>query len=299
MKIVVTGTSGQVGSYLMEHFSRKHEVIGLDNRPCPFASIADNTKPVNIFTERDLVKYVRDADWIIHCAAQVSVEKSMKDPIFDAENNVLGTLNLLWNAFLHESSHFLYISSAAVYGNPERVPLDEFHPTVPLSPYGASKLCGEKYVQAFAGGYGLSTVIIRPFNIYSRRADPESPYSGVITKFVNWGNEGAPLLIEGDGDQTRDFVHIGDVVNLIDLIVKKSNVSIGRIFNCGTGKQHSVTELAEIVQSVSPKKPAIKHIEPRQGDIKHSCADITLANQILDYMPKTELKDGIRELVRS
>lgn len=298
MKIVVTGTSGQVGSYLLEHLMKKHDVLGLDNRPCPYAQIEDRTELADVYLEKDLSRYLTGADWVIHCAAQVSVERSMKDPIFDANNNVLGTLNMLWNCFLHEAGHFLYISSAAVFGNPQRVPIDEEHPTVPMSPYGASKLCGEKYVQAFAAGYGLSTVIIRPFNIYSERADPSSPYSGVITKFVRWAKDDEPLLVEGDGEQTRDFVHISDVIQMIDLVIKKPNVSIGRTFNCGSGNACSINQLAEIVKALSGNRSEIKHVAPRQGDIRRSCADISLAKEILGYAPQKELKDGLSELLR-
>ncbi|MDH4123998.1 MAG: NAD-dependent epimerase/dehydratase family protein, partial [Thermoplasmata archaeon] len=155
----------------------------------------------------------------------------------------------------------------------------------------------EKYVQAFANGYGLSTVIVRPFNIYSARADPESPYSGVITKFVNWAKEGKPLLVEGDGDQTRDFIHISDVIQMIALVVKKSNLSVGRAFNCGTGKKSSINELAQIISRSSKKDIEIRHIEPRQGDIRNSCADISLAQEKLDYLPQRNLSDGIKELL--
>ncbi|MEM2839779.1 MAG: NAD-dependent epimerase/dehydratase family protein [Thermoplasmata archaeon] len=297
MRIVVTGTSGQVGSYLMEHLSKKHDVLGLDNRPCPYPDIEKNTRIVDVCLEKDLGRYLKGADWVIHCAAQVSVERSMKDPIFDANNNVLGTLNMLWNSFLHEAGHFLYVSSAAVFGNPQRVPIDEDHPTIPMSPYGASKLCGEKYVQAFSAGYGLSTVIVRPFNIYSKRADPESPYSGVITKFVGWAKQGKPLLVEGDGEQTRDFVHISDVLQMIDLVMKKASISLGRTFNCGSGKACSINALAETVRNLAGNRSEIKHVAPRQGDIRHSCADITLAREKLDYAPQMELEDGIRELL--
>ena len=297
MRIAVTGTSGQVGSYLLEHLMKKHDVLGLDNRPCPYPQIEKRTKIVDVAIEKDLSGYLKDADWVIHCAAQVSVERSMKDPIFDANNNVLGTLNMLWNSFLHEAGHFVYISSAAVFGNPQRAPIDEDHPTTPMSPYGASKLCGEKYVQTFAAGYGLSTVIVRPFNIYSDRADPASPYSGVITKFVGWAKKGEPLLIEGDGEQTRDFVHISDVIRMIDLVIKKASVSAGRMFNCGSGKACSINQLAEIISDLSGNRSEIKHIASRQGDIRHSCADITLAKEILDYAPQKDLKKGLSELL--
>ncbi len=297
MKIIVTGSSGQVGSYLVEHFSREHEVIGLDNRPCPFPAAAEFSKKTDIAKTRDLSSYFKDADWIIHTAAQVSVERSLKDPIFDAENNVLGTVNVLWNAFRNDARNFLYISSAAVYGNPIKVPLPEDHPTNPMSPYGASKLCGEKYALAFAEAYGLSTTIVRPFNIYSVRADPSSPYSGVITKFVRWAKESKPLLIEGDGKQTRDFVQIADVVRLVDLVVKKSKASVGRTFNCGTGKRSTILELADAVRVLSGGKTQIKHVDPRVGDIRHSCADITSAEEVLGYSPRVFLDKGLKEMM--
>lgn len=297
MKIVVTGSSGQVGSYLAEHFAKQHEVIGLDNRLCPFPEAAKLTRMVDLFKERDLKEHLKNADWIVHCAAQVSVERSLKDPLFDAENNAMATINLLWNSFLHEARHFLYVSSAAVYGDPIKVPLDENHPTNPMSPYGASKLCGERYALAFAGAYGLSVSIVRPFNIFSARADPSSPYSGVITKFVTWAKEGKPLLIEGDGKQTRDFIHMADVIRMIDLVLRKPNASIGRVLNCGTGKRNSILELASLVQSLSKKKVGIKHIAPRAGDIKHSCADIKMAEELLGYFPKVQLGEGLKELM--
>lgn len=298
MKIVVTGSSGQVGSYLLEHFLKEHEATGLDNRPCPFPDAATHTEFADIAKERDLSRFLRNADWVVHCAAQVSVERAMKDPVFDAENNIIGTVNLLWNSFLHEARNFLYVSSAAIYGDPVRVPLGEDHPANPLSPYGVSKLCGEKYALAFASAYGLSISIVRPFNIYSSRADPLSPYSGVVTKFMSRAREGEPLLVEGDGEQTRDFVHISDVVKLISLIVKKPNMSVGRVFNCGTGRGSSIMELARLIQSLSEKKVEIRHVAPRQGDIRESCADISAARDLLGYAPSVTLAEGIGGLMR-
>jgi len=296
MKIVVTGSSGQLGSYLLEHFAKNSEVIGIDNRESPFVEFSRFTTKKDV-RDRDIGKIIENADWVIHCAAQVSVEKSTKDPLFDAENNILGTVNLLWNSFLHEVHNFLYISSAAVYGNPVRVPLDEEHPTNPLSPYGVSKLAGEKYTIAFAETYGLSSCVIRPFNFYSSRSDPKSPYSGVVTKFIAKASQGAPLVIEGDGSHTRDFLHINDVVDMIALIVKKPQASKGRTFNCGTGQHSSILELAQLVQSLSKKRIEITHTVPRQGDIKDSYADISAAKDLLGFEPKVKLSDGIARLM--
>lgn len=298
MKIVITGSSGQLGSYLVEHFSQKNEVIGLDVVECPYSGIAPMTVKADVVDSPALGEIVRDSDWIIHAAAQVSVERSIADPLFDARNNVLGTVNLLWNAFKEDAQKFLYISSAAVFGNPVRVPIDENHPTDPMSPYGASKLCGEKYVRSFAVAYGISAVIIRPFNIYSPRADPESPYSGVISKFVQRAKSGEPLIIDGDGSQTRDFIHVSDVVRMVDMAIKRSS-SIGGTFNCGTGVGHSISNLAEQVISLSGSRSKLEHGPPRMGDIRHSRADIMLAERLLGYFPKKDLSDGLKELLSS
>lgn len=298
MKIVVTGSSGQLGSYLVEHFSRENEVVGFDVLECPYPDIASLTARADVVDHPALGELIRDADWIIHAAAQVSVERSIDDPLFDARNNVLGTVNLLWNAFKNDAQKFMYISSAAVFGNPIRVPIDENHPTDPMSPYGASKLCSEKYVRAFSVAYGMSAVIVRPFNIYSPRADPDSPYSGVISKFVHRAKNGEALVIEGDGSQTRDFVHVSDVVRMVDMAVKKS-ASIGGIFNCGTGVGHSISELAEQVISLSGGDSKVEHAPPRMGDIRHSRADIRLAERLLGYFPKKNLSDGLKELLFS
>lgn len=296
MKLVITGSSGQLGSYLVEHFSATNEVIGLDNRKNQFREAAGFSRKVDIATTKALRKFISDADWVIHSAAQVSVENSLNDPLFDAENNVLGTVNLLWNSHRCNVKNFLYISSAAVYGSPIEVPIAENHPTIPMSPYGASKLCGETYVRAFSEAFKLNGTIIRPFNFYSPRADPKSPYSGVITRFTSRAKEGKSLVIEGDGAQTRDFVHISDVVQMIDLITRTSS-AVGKTFNSGTGRQYSISQLADFVISLSSNELDIEHAPPRPGDIKHSFADISLSRDLLGYSPKINLAEGLKELI--
>jgi len=298
MKIVITGSSGQLGSYLVEHFSGDNEVVGLDIRECPYPEIAPLTTMADVVDHAALGELIRGADWVIHTAAQVSVERSVADPLYDARNNVLGTVNLLWNAFKYDVQKFMYISSAAVFGNPVRVPIDENHPTDPMSPYGASKLCGEKYVRSFSIAYGMSSVIIRPFNIYSPRADPDSPYSGVITRFIQRAKNGEPLVIEGDGSQTRDFVHVSDVVRMVEMGIKKS-ASIGGTFNCGTGIGSSISELADRIISLSGGDVPVEYAPPRMGDIRHSRADIGLAERLLGYFPKKDLSEGLKELLSS
>jgi UDP-glucose 4-epimerase len=245
-RVLLTGGLGQVGSYLcVELVRRGHIVTILDN----LSSTVNPYPPEANFVKGD----VRDgglvnilaaqADIVIHCAAQIYVSRSMEDPVFDAENNVMGTLNLLNAARKANVKRFVYFSSAAVYGDPVRLPVDESHPTEPLSPYGASKLAGEKYALMFHRAYGLPTTAIRPFNIYSPRQDPSNPYSGVISKFIDNVSQGKPPVIYGDGSATRDFVSVHDVVELVMLMLEK-DAAVGKAFNCGRGTKTRIDELA-------------------------------------------------------
>ena len=279
--LLITGSSGQLGSYLVESIP---DSIGLDIKVSKYTKIVwDIRKEI----EEALKNY--DIDAIIHAAAQVSVVKSVENPKFDAENNIVGTINLLEYARKHDVEHFIYISSAAVYGEPRYLPIDENHPAKPESPYGLSKLTGEKYALLYSDLYGLKVASVRPFNIFSPRQDPNSPYSGVISIFVERAKRDAPLIIYGDGEQTRDFVNIEDVVNLLKLLVKNK---ITGIYNCGTGKETSINELANIIQEVSGKNLKIIHSSPREGDIRKSYANIQKAKNT-GYIPTTDLKKDI------
>ncbi len=280
--ILITGSSGQVGSYLVERIDGS---IGLDKKPSKYTKIVQDIRG-NL--EDALRNYEIDA--IVHAAAQVSVVKSVEDPKFDAENNVIGTLNLLEYARKHDVENFIYISSAAVYGEPKYLPIDEKHPTEPKSPYGLSKLVGEKYALLYGELYGLKVASIRPFNIFSDRQDPSSPYTGVISIFVQNALRGKPLIIHGDGKQTRDFVNVDDVVSLIKIVLEKSATGI---YNCGTGIEVSILELARTVIELSGREVDIKYDAPRPGDIKHSRADISSAISI-GFVPSTDLRRDLK-----
>ncbi len=296
MKILITGAAGQLGSYLAEHLSKRHEVTALD------IVRAEHDLGRSEFVLGDVKDYrlamdlCKGVDAIVHAAAQVSVDRSVTDPVFDAKENILGTLNMLETATKTMVGHFIYISSAAIFGEPVNVPLDEEHPTRPLSPYGVSKLAGENYSFAFQETYGLPVTAIRPFNIYSPRQDPDSPYSGVITRFIDRMAKGEKLMIHGDGAQTRDFVSAHDVVRLVETCLEDPKAQ-GQRFNCGTGIGTSVKELAELVIRLSGKDVGMEHADQRKGDIKHSCADITKATELLDYQPKIKLEEGLAELI--
>jgi UDP-glucose 4-epimerase len=297
MKVLVTGTAGQLGSYVAELLLGRHEVSGLDIRQCPYRGVKGISRKGDIRDVMDVRKAVRGADAVVHCAAQVSVEKSTEDPLTDAETNVLGTIILLDESAKAGVGKFVYVASAAVYGNPRYQPIDEHHPTHPMSNYGASKLAGEKFALAFAQTTDMDAVSVRPFNFYSPRADPKSPYSGVITKFVSRVRTGKSPIIEGDGKQTRDFIHALDVADMIKLVLTKKGVS-GEAINCGCGSSTSILSLAKTTISVSGRKLKPEFTRARVGDIRHSLADTTKARELLGFKPKIELEDGLAELLR-
>ena len=297
MKVLVTGSSGQLGSYICESMAGEYEVSGLDIAPSRHASTKDLTALGDIRDAGDASRAVRCVDVVVHCAAQVSVERSTEDPATDAHKNVLGTVNMLHASARSGVKRFVYISSAAVYGNPRSVPISEDHPTEPMSNYGASKLAGEKFTLAFGHTTPMEVVVMRPFNFYSSRADPKSPYSGVITKFVERVRMGEPPMIEGDGQQTRDFIHARDVAAMTVLLLAAEGVS-GKVFNCGSGQSTSILELARTAISASGRNLKPAFTTPRKGDIRHSLADVSSARDALRFSPKVSLSEGISELLR-
>jgi UDP-glucose 4-epimerase len=294
MKVLVTGSSGQLGSYVCERLGDRHELSGLDI----LAPRAGGVETIvgDIRKRDDVRRAVSGVEVVVHCAAQVSVERSMEDPTTDAETNVIGTINLLHESAVADVARFVYVSSAAVLGNPKYVPLDEAHPTQPTNNYGASKLAGEQFALAYAHSHGMEVVAVRPFNFYSSRADPHSPYSGVITKFIGRVNEGKAPVIEGDGLQTRDFIHASDVADFLGLVAERDGVS-GEVFNCGSGVSTSVLELARLVMALKGLELEPEHVAPRKGDIRHSLADMDKSQRMLGFTPKFALKDGLGEML--
>lgn len=297
-RVLLTGGLGQVGSYLCEELAISgHVVTILDNLSAGFRTYPPEANFVKgDIRDRALVNIlVMQADVIIHCAAQISVARSIEDPGFDAENNIIGTINLLNAARNSNITRFIYFSSAAVYGDPVRLPVDEAHPQNPMSPYGASKLSGEKYALMFHEAYGLPVTAIRPFNIYSPRQDPSNPYSGVISKFIDNVSQGKPPVIFGDGSATRDFVSVHDVVRLVMLLLEKDE-AVGKVFNCGTGRSTTINELAQMIIDLYGKDLKPIYEPARPGDIKYSYADISLAKNMLGYKPEVGLYAGLKEM---
>ena len=301
-KILLTGGLGQVGSYLVDKLCNTTEVTVLDN----YSSTTRESVPDNVTVVHDdiLSKRARELvtqnDVVIHTAAQISVSRSMDDPLFDLNNNVFGTLNLLEAARsssddLDPNNKFIYFSSAAVYGNPEHLPIDEAHPQNPLSPYGASKLSGEKYCTMYHKAFGVPTVCIRPFNIYSPRQDPSNPYSGVISKFIERVKNNQSPIIFGDGTQTRDFVSVHDIVDMVLLAIDDKKAE-GEVFNVGTGMPTTITELAQNIIDIYGADVDIEFADSMPGDIKHSSSDISKARSI-GFEPKVKLHNGLKEFI--
>ncbi|MEM0449585.1 MAG: NAD-dependent epimerase/dehydratase family protein [Methanomassiliicoccales archaeon] len=296
MKIVITGASGQLGSYLMDLAMEDHDVLGIDLRP---SSFRNHVSKINVgdIRDRNLIENsLRNCDVVIHCAAQVSVVNSIRDPWYDLDVNVGGTITLLNASVNARVKKFIYISSAAVYGDPISIPIKESHPLNPKSPYGASKMSAEQYCKVMSAISDLPFVIIRPFNFYSPRADPKSPYSGVITRFVEWAKKGQPLKIEGDGEQTRDFIHAKDVARMIMMIALSSVRGIA--FNCGSGRGTSINALAEAVVEACGKKIDVIHVSPRPGDIRNSISDMSLARNCLQFKSEIDLHQGLLEFFK-
>ncbi|MBU0624306.1 MAG: NAD-dependent epimerase/dehydratase family protein [Candidatus Thermoplasmatota archaeon] len=296
-KVLVTGSSGQLGSFVCELLAKDGEVAGLDKRPQPYSQLKSISLVGDITKPADVREALAGVGAVIHCAAQVSVEKSLQDPLSDSTTNVLGTVNLLHESVQAGVRRFVYVSSAAVYGTPKRIPIDEDHPTHPMSNYGASKLSGEKYALAYANTSSMEVVAVRPFNFYSIRADPDSPYSGVITRFVNRLKAGKPPIIEGDGKQTRDFIHARDVAEMLVSVLSKKGIS-GEVFNCGSGVSTSILDLANRAIAVSGHALMPEFSAPRVGDIRDSLSDSAKAARLLGFKLKMTLDDGLAEMIR-
>ncbi len=293
--IVITGGSGFIGSHLCNLLAeRGHEIRIIDIAPPP-AGTAGEFVRASVKDGARLAKLFEGAEAVAHLAALVDVAASVKDPVSDFEVNAAGTLNVLEACRKAGVEHVAYASSAAVYGNPLQLPIDELHIAKPMSPYGISKLAGESYVLSYGKLFGIKASALRLFNVFGKGQSASSPYSGVITKFANALSNGHRPVIFGSGKQTRDFVHVDDVCEAFASAIQSDG--FGEPINIGSGKQTSVLGLLEEMCSIFGKRPEIDFQPAREGDILHSCADISAARQKLGFAPRMALGDGLRELV--
>ncbi|VVB58888.1 L-arabinose 1-dehydrogenase (NAD(P)(+)) [Candidatus Anstonella stagnisolia] len=293
----VSGGSGFIGSHLCNALAaaKGEKPICIDVR-APASAQQCIYKKADVRDLGALVGAIGGCETMFHLAAQVSVQKSIEDPKEDFEINAKGTQNCLEACRKNSVKTFVYASSAAIYGTPQYVPVDEKHPTLPLSPYGNSKLEGEKACEQYCRTYGMRTVCLRFFNVYGIGQSPSSPYSGVITKFSTRIKNNEPPVIFGSGSQTRDFVHVGDVVRAC-ILASESKNSAGKAYNIGTGKETSVLGLATTMIKLSGRKLQPQFRPALEGEIEKSVAQIGLAKKDFGFSPKTSLEDGLRELL--
>jgi len=295
--IVVTGGSGFVGTHLCNLLADNgHSVRIIDIAPPPLGVHAEFVR-ASILDLPRLQRLVAGADAIVHLAALVDVSASMQDPFSDFSVNLAGTINVLEAARHSGVEKVAYASSAAVYGNPQTIPIDETHPTAPLSPYGLSKLTSERYVLLYNSLYGMKNTALRMFNVFGRGQSAFSPYSGVITKFADAIAEGKQPIIYGNGEQTRDFVHVDDVAAAFAMALDGNGCDTA--LNIGSGKEIAILDLLEKMCSLSGKTPQPEFRSSRKGDIARSCADISLARGKIGYYPRMDFEQGLKELLTS
>jgi nucleoside-diphosphate-sugar epimerase len=297
---LVTGGAGFIGSHLVEGLVKQGERVRvIDNLTTGKRENLELCMAEIEFIEGDLrdpkaaAQAVKGADFILHQAAIPSVPRSIEDPLGTTENNLTGTLHLLMAACDVGVQRFVYASSCAVYGDSPLLPKKEEELPAPLSPYAVSKLAGEYYCQVFHELYSLETVSLRYFNVFGPRQDPLSPYAAVIPKFITLALAKKPLVVYGDGEQSRDFSFVDDVVeaNLLACIAKGI---AGEQLNVGSGKQTSLNQLVQTLKEIIAPDIEVEYADPQPGDVRHSLASIEKAQGLMGFAPKISFGDGLR-----
>jgi nucleoside-diphosphate-sugar epimerase len=299
MRYLVTGGAGFIGSNTVDELVRRgHGVVVLDDLS---SGKEDNLAEVRSkitfmkgsITDIEVVqKAMVQADYVIHLAARTSVPRSVKDPVDTNRINVDGTLNVLVAARDNKVKRVVFAASSSAYGDTPTLPKSEDMQPVPISPYGVSKYVGELYAQTFGRCYGLENVCLRYFNIFGPRQDPDSPYSGVLSRFSTAFLDSTPPVVFGDGEQTRDFTYVENAVQANILACEAPSAS-GRTFNVGTGHAVSLNQVLQMLQKASGKTLETKYEPAREGDIRDSLADIRLAKEFLAYEPTVRFEEGL------
>jgi UDP-glucose 4-epimerase len=290
--VLVTGGAGFIGSHIADMVVDHADVRILDDLSRGSRDhVPDQATLIEgDIRDEDTVERAMDGiDFLFHEAGLVSVPESLERPMDCHEINGTATVRLL-EAGRRNDSRVVIASSAAIYGHPGHVPVPEDASKDPQSPYGIEKLSADHYVQTYAVQYGLDAVALRYFNVYGPRQSG-GQYSGVISAFIDQARSGGPITVEGDGEQTRDFIHVDDVV---DANLRAATIdSAETVFNVGTGTSVTINELAETVRDIVDANVPITHVDPRPGDIRHSKADISRARRELDFDPSIQLADGL------
>ena len=293
--ILITGGAGFVGSHLADALVEENDVIVADDLSTGRqADVPDAAtfQHVDISQPEVLRDLTEDVDLVFHQAAIVSVQRSINQPLSCHDVNTDATLTLL-DLARERDFRVVLASSAAIYGHPDSLPIHETDPKTPTSPYGADKLTIDHYARLYNDLYGVETVAIRYFNIFGPR-QRAGDYGGVISIFREQALVDDPITIDGDGTQTRDFIHVDDVVTAN--LLAATTEQVGEAYNIGRGKQTSIQTLAELLRDITGSDSDIVHTDPRPGDIDASVADISKAKRELGFEPRVSLKDGVRTL---
>jgi UDP-glucose 4-epimerase len=295
-RILITGGAGFIGSHLADALVAENDVRVLDDLSTGFrAQVPDGAELFEgDVCDPDALDAAMDGvDTVFHEAAMVSIPKTVADPLASNEVNVTATLRLLERARA-ESARVVCASSAAIYGNPDRVPVSETDPLRPTSPYGVQKQTLDHYTRLYTDLYDLETVVLRYFNVYGPRAEA-GEYGDVVSVFFRQGRAGGPITIEGSGEQTRDFVHVDDVVQAN--LRAATTDAVGEAYNVGCGTETTVSALAEKIRALTGGDAEITHVDRRPGDIDDSLADISKARERLGYEPTVGLDEGLDSVV--
>jgi len=296
MNIVVTGGAGFIGQHIAEKLAAEgNNVIVIDKRKNKWSFLHKNINLVqeDIRNYNKINAYFKDVDYVFHLAALISVPESIKKPNITIDNNVKGTVNILRASQENNIKKVIFSSSCAAYGSNTKIPINENDETLPLSPYAISKLSAEYFLKMYNNETDVKTTSLRYFNVYGPRQDHLSQYSAVIPLFVNKALKNKDIIIYGDGEQTRDFIYVEDVVRANKLVMNKGD---GEIFNVGRGEKISINDLACKIIELTDSDSKIIHKEGRDGEIKHSLADISKISKI-GFKPDFSLEEGLKRLI--
>ncbi len=299
-RILITGGAGFIGSNLAEYLSDSNEVFVLDDLSL---GSRDNIEGMNVriiegsILDDAILSQLDEMDVIFHLAAIPGVQDSIDHPVRTAEVNMLGTLKMLEYAREKDAGTFVFASSCAVYGDPGEMPISESTPPNPLSPYATQKLASEHLIRNYSELYGIKGVSARFFNVYGPRQNPYSEYSAVIPKFISLCLEGRRPVIFGNGEQTRDFVYVKDLVRGLELMASVEHKE--NIINLGSGREISINELAGTIAKETGCGLEPEHAEARKGEVERSLADISIAKRVLGWEPEYSLEKGIRETIEA
>lgn len=294
MKILVTGGAGFIGSHLVDKLIELgHKVVVLDNLSTgKKENINKRAKfyKVDILSPKIFEIFKKERPKIVyHLAALPRVPLSVKDPVLTSKVNVLGTINIFKAGIDIKAKRIIFASSSSVYGDQKKLPLKENMIPNPISPYGLQKYVCEQFAKLFSNLYKVPIISLRYFNVYGPKIDFDSEYSLVIGKFLKQKKEGKPLTIYGNGNQTRGFCYVDDVVEATIKAMESKKLKGGEVINISSGKSYSINYLAKLIGG--PKK----YLPPRPGDVLHTKADISLAKKLLNWQPKTSFEEGLKK----